>query len=518
MKNKIKDSIFIGTVEDNKDPKKLGRCKVRVHTIYDDIPTADMPWASPFKDLNGNKFVPPEVGKIVSVIFNNGNIYKPEFIYANHYNINLEKKLQTLSDAGYTSMRAMMFDHKTQIYSNDDEGLMIDYKLNNINILDKSINANLKDNFATLNLGDASASQQAILGNNFLDDWFDEFIQNLLGTEGGPYLGNLGEPVVANPAMIAICNKYMEMKAAKFLSHNVNLVDNGQVSKKDRPIDGQLGDNWKSTTLNNNLSKRESTDFAAKDGIKQNVDDPNYVAPSTDGNPDSIIPKGGTYSNPALSNPSSNPDIDKMMRFMKSKGYKVYTEQYKLNIIAFRNKDNGNISNRFDETLVVFFLNENNVWVSRNYMVTTVPGYKPGSNKLPNKVAILQLGQYVEQYQIGYHQNRTGKQGGQVDSNGNLQPEHKCLKLAYSIVLRSKDGSLYDYSSPTDKGSFGINIHHAGNPQSENVSNWSEGCQVFKSYNGHVEFMKYCENQVTIAKKSTFTYTLVKKSEYDSFS
>jgi hypothetical protein len=67
-------------------------------------------------------------------------------------------------------MRAMAFDHKTQIYSNDDEGLMIDYKLNNINIVDKSINVNLKDNFATLNLGDASSSQQAILGNNFLDD------------------------------------------------------------------------------------------------------------------------------------------------------------------------------------------------------------------------------------------------------------------------------------------------------------------------------------------------------------
>lgn len=516
MKNKLKDQIFIGVVEDNNDPKKLGRCKIRVFTVYDSIASADLPWASPFKDLNGNQFVPPEVGKILSVVFNNGNIYKPEFIYAQHYNINLESKLQTLSDQGYRTMRVLMMDHKTQIYSNDDEGLMMDYKLNNINIVNNSINVNLKDNYGNLNLGDATANQQAILGTNFLN-WFDEFVENLLGSQGGPYLGNLGEPVVANPDFIAVLNKYQAMKDPNFLSHNVNIVDNGQISKKDRPINSQIGDGWKSTTLSNNITA-EPVDFNSKDGIKQEVDDPSYVAPATDGTPDSIIPAGGTYSNPVLSDPKSNPDIDKMIRFMKSKGYVVYTETYRVNIIAFRNKDSGSITNKFDETLVLFFLNENNVWISRNYAVTTVPGYKPGSSTLPNKVAILQLGQYVEQYQIGYHQNRTGQQGGAIDKNGNLYPAHKCLKLATTVVLRSRSGNLYDYSSPTDRGSFGINIHHAGNPQSENVFNYSEGCQVFKNYNAHVEFMNYCQNQLTYAKKSTFTYTLVKKSEYDAFS
>jgi hypothetical protein len=513
----LKDQTFVGIVEDNKDPERRGRCKVRVYTIFESsISTSSLPWASPFKDLNGNEFIPPEIGKVVSVIFSNGDKYKPEFIYAYHYNINLENKLKDLSDQGYISMRALMFDHKTQIYSNDDDGLMIDYKLNNINVLDKSININLKDNYGSLNLGDAAASQQAILGNNWLD-WFDEFVQNLLGTNGGPFLGNLGEPVVANPDFIECLNKYQALKNPKFLSHNVNIVDNNQVSKKDRPINSQIGDAWKSTTLNNNLSK-EPVDFQSKDGIKPDVDDPTYVAPSTDGSPDSIIPPGGTFSNPSLSNTSSNPDIDKMIRFMKSKGYVVYTDQYKLNIVGFRSKDDGTISNSFDEYINVFYLNENNAWVNRSYKVTTVPGYKPGTNLLPNKVAILQLGQYVEQYQIGYHQNRTGMLGGSVDKNGNLYPEHKCLKLATTVVLRNGSGNSYDFSSPSQTGAFGINIHHAGNPQSENVSNWSEGCQVFKSQAAHVEFMNLCENQVKISGKSTFTYTLVKKSEYDNFS
>ncbi len=516
MKN-LKNHIYVGIIEDNKDPERKGRCKVRVYTIFEnDIPTSALPWASPFKDLNGNEFVPPEVGKVVSVIFNNGDKYKPEFIYAYHYNINLEKKLKDLSEEGYVSMRTLMFDHKTQIYSNDDEGLMMDYKLNNINVLDKSININLKDNFGNVNIGDSTANQQAILGNNFLD-WFDEFVQNLLGSSGGPYLGNLGQPVVANPDFIGCLIKYQTLKSPKFLSHNVNIVDNGQVSKKDRPIDSQIGDSWKSTTVNNNLSKGP-VDFKSKDGIKQDVDDPSYVAPSTDGQPDSIIPNGSTYSNPPLSDVKSNPEIDKMIRFMKSKGYTVYTEQFKLNIVGFRNKDDGSVSNLFDEYINVFYLNENNAWVNRGYKATTVPGYKPGSKNLPDKVSILQLGQYVEQYQIGYHQNRTGKLGGAVDSSGNLYPEHKCLKLATTVILRNTGSDSYNFTSPANTGSFGINIHHADDPQSENVYNYSEGCVVFKSKPAHVEFMNLCETQVKQTGKTTFTFTLVKKSEYDNFS
>ena len=133
-RDELKSKIFVGVVEENQDPKKFGRCKVRVLNIYDEIPSEDLPWATPWKDLNGNTFLLPEKGKIVSVVFDEGNPYKPEYIFAEHYNKNLEKKLSGLSDTDYTSMRTLMFDHKTQIYSNDTEGLMIDYKYNNINI------------------------------------------------------------------------------------------------------------------------------------------------------------------------------------------------------------------------------------------------------------------------------------------------------------------------------------------------------------------------------------------------
>ena len=70
------NKTYIGTVEDNNDPKKLGRVRVRVMDIFDNIPVEDITWASPWKDLNGNGVNIPEKGKVVTVIFDNGNIYK----------------------------------------------------------------------------------------------------------------------------------------------------------------------------------------------------------------------------------------------------------------------------------------------------------------------------------------------------------------------------------------------------------------------------------------------------------
>jgi hypothetical protein len=209
-----KAKTYIGVVEKNVDPDRLGRCKIRVLDIFDDIPTDDIPWASPWKDLNGNAFNLPDVGKVVTVIF---DIYKPEYIFAEHFNINLEEKLKSLSERAYTSMKAIMFDDKTQIFSNDDDGLMIDYRYNNINITSSKINVNLKDNFGKINLGDAKAEESAILGTTFL-------------ITATPFFGNLGAPVFASPKLIESCKKYFLLREAHFLSNNVYLNKNYKIS------------------------------------------------------------------------------------------------------------------------------------------------------------------------------------------------------------------------------------------------------------------------------------------------
>jgi hypothetical protein len=125
---------YIGVVEENVDPDKHGRLKVRVLDFFEKMEVEDIPWASPWKDLNGNQFSVPDKGKVVIVVFDQGDINKPEFIFSEHYNVNLENKIKSLSNEDYLSMKSLLYDHRTQIYVNESEGLKIDHKYNNINI------------------------------------------------------------------------------------------------------------------------------------------------------------------------------------------------------------------------------------------------------------------------------------------------------------------------------------------------------------------------------------------------
>lgn len=73
---------YVGVVEDNKDPEKIGRCKVRVHGLYDEIPLEDMPWATPSFPISfGVKgcFIVPEIGTTVEVNFDDGDLYEPKY-------------------------------------------------------------------------------------------------------------------------------------------------------------------------------------------------------------------------------------------------------------------------------------------------------------------------------------------------------------------------------------------------------------------------------------------------------
>ena len=327
---------YIGIIVENKDPKKLGRCRIKVIDVFDDIPVEDIPWATPWKDLNGNSFNLPEKGKVVTVIFDSGNIYKPEFIYSDHYNINLETKLSKLSEEDYQSMKSVIFDHKTQIYVNDSEGLKIDHKFNNLNIKEKTVNLNLKDNTALLNLGDETANQQAILGNHWMD-WFDLFVDNLLGAQGGPYFGNQGYQITPNPSFVAVLQSYKKLRDPVFLSKHVNIVDNNSVQTvkmSERENSSQFGDDWRSTKSENNLSGFEQgSNFEPTDKIIDDTlpDDPNYKAPPTDGSPDFVV------DDEIVQEPTSNKEVEKLIRFLKTKNYTVYEDVGLLNIVGMRN-------------------------------------------------------------------------------------------------------------------------------------------------------------------------------------
>jgi hypothetical protein len=470
----LKSNTFIGVVEDNKDPKKIGRCRIRVINIFDKIPKEDIPWATPWKDLNGNSFMVPEVGKVVTVIFDQGNIYKPEYIYAEHYNLNLEDKLKSLSQQSndskklddYTSMKALLFDHNTQIYVNESEGLKIDHKYNNIHIEEQSITINLKDKNGTLNLGDASTDQPIILGKNFLE-WFDEFLQILLSSSY--FCAPPGAPTVPQPKLLDHVTQYFAKRDPHFLSHHIKAVDNQRINTVINTSDsfpvhrqnfGQAGDTLKSIDKLLKLAKRlrdaprpwkkRKKRFDAKykppqqrrptgsssnqqglpqsDRPSQNVDNPDFAKPS-----DGI---GNSYNSPATSNqtyqnnPNKAPEFyeeedetGKLTRYIQSKSgnspitgrsedYVLFDEPYILNIIVFRNRNHeyGTITNRFEDQLWVFFKNDKNQWETiRKFSVTSMPGHKVVDGKkvdppvLPENVCFANYGQYVNSYKLGYH-------------------------------------------------------------------------------------------------------------------
>ena len=221
--------IYVGVVEDNVDPKRLGRCKVRIPFTYDVMPLENLPWASPYIEPNGKSFSVPPVGKIVNIIFDNGNLYMPYYKNCDKYNLNLQDKLEGISEEEYTMLIALVFDHRTRIYA-EKEGLTLDYLVNKIKIDKSSINLELKNNDGKIHLGSADADQPVVLGDHFIMDWFVEFMKIL--AKPTSLVGNSSAPIL-KPELDIHIQKFL-VNPKKYVSSNVFVVDNKKVKKLQR--------------------------------------------------------------------------------------------------------------------------------------------------------------------------------------------------------------------------------------------------------------------------------------------
>lgn len=255
IRDNFDDDMFIGVVEDVDDPKRMGRVKVRVDRLHgrvDDspnIPTEDLPWAMPTIDRGGYTFSIPSVGKVVRLSFTSGDFYKPVYKDATHYNYNLQEKLQSLPEENYREFYTNNFDDKHQYYHDKDEGVVFDYVKSRFNIDPQgNMTMHLRDNSSKAFLGSPDASEPAILGNHWME-WFDDLVQNLMGAKGGPYLGNFGAPVIPNPGMLEVLNKYLAIRPT-FLSDHVFIVDDQRVKTQEREFDlNQHNDNYNDERL-----------------------------------------------------------------------------------------------------------------------------------------------------------------------------------------------------------------------------------------------------------------------------
>lgn len=154
--NTISDNLvgtsWVGEVVDIEDPLFLGRVRVRVFGKFDTrenpydprskyvIPDDAIPWAYPAGYFSGGSatgsgsFSTPKKGSIVSVAFENGNVYYPEYSFSVHISEELVNEIK----ASYANAHSLIYDTVTEggvkVFFTEQKGLMLDYKTNTINI------------------------------------------------------------------------------------------------------------------------------------------------------------------------------------------------------------------------------------------------------------------------------------------------------------------------------------------------------------------------------------------------
>jgi len=125
---------FIGEVVNNEDPLKIGRCRVRVFSKFDDLEIEDIPWAFPFysdkfasTESGGfGSFSYPKIGTLVTVQFDNGDIYSPQ--YRTVEKINPEMQAEIAEDYVNAQVVTYDVDEDLKILYTQGNGLLLWHK------------------------------------------------------------------------------------------------------------------------------------------------------------------------------------------------------------------------------------------------------------------------------------------------------------------------------------------------------------------------------------------------------
>lgn len=191
------------------------------------------------------------------------------------------------------------------------------------------------------------------------------------------------------------------------------------------------------------------------------------------------------------------PTIASVIRSIKSRGYTLYTEPYRLNIVGIRNSNPTEL-NKFDDYIAFFYFDKAGQPIGKVATATTDPSTYYLENPFADTegTAILKSGEYKNAYMIGLHKG---------------QYEALIQTGAPVVVMRDNDRNSYlNYFAPTRSGFYGINIHRArvGVNLAQFVDKWSAGCQVFQSEKDFQMFMSFAKKSRDMYGNK-FTYILI---------
>jgi hypothetical protein len=176
------DKQFLGIVVDIEDPKKEGRAKVRVASLYDEIPVEDIPWAFPknrgtsFGQAGkGGSVSIPKLNSVVAVVFDNGNPYSPEFFSIQELADDIKSELES----EYEGSHIVLFDgdQELKIWFTVGKGLTLSVKGASINLAPDNLVTIKTDNKVVIDcpnveLGSTSSaavSEYIVKGETFLN-------------------------------------------------------------------------------------------------------------------------------------------------------------------------------------------------------------------------------------------------------------------------------------------------------------------------------------------------------------
>jgi len=122
----LRDTHWLGEVLDNVDPNFNGRCRIKVFGKFDNIPVEDTPWATPSNRATPGAHAVPRIGDIVSVRFDNGDIYHPEYFYQVDQNTDLKADILEGSEAAEDCI-SLIYDaeRNLRVYWSPEAGLVI---------------------------------------------------------------------------------------------------------------------------------------------------------------------------------------------------------------------------------------------------------------------------------------------------------------------------------------------------------------------------------------------------------
>lgn len=150
---------YIGFVIDAEDPERLGRCKIRVIGVYDQISDADLPWAFPYalsvfsggESKGAGNISIPKPGTAVNVKFMDGDIHNPQWTSIVHLNDSLRRDLAE----SYLDSHVIVYDEDQdlKVWFTPSNGMQIYYKDSSISINpDQSILIDHKESQSNIEL------------------------------------------------------------------------------------------------------------------------------------------------------------------------------------------------------------------------------------------------------------------------------------------------------------------------------------------------------------------------------